>query len=69
MVCLTVVNDLLLLVFGLVETIEDLLASPSSCSFEDLEVYWDTLSQLHLPRNLHVDFYSCQMTALFSNPS
>jgi hypothetical protein len=36
-VCLPVVNDLFLLVFGLVETIEDLLASPSSCSLEDLE--------------------------------
>jgi hypothetical protein len=27
-----------------VENIEDLLAPPSSCSLEDLEVYWDTLS-------------------------
>jgi hypothetical protein len=38
-VCLPVANDLFLLVFGLVETIEDLLASPSSCSLDDLEVY------------------------------
>jgi hypothetical protein len=44
MVCPPVVNDLFILVFGLVETIEDLLASPSSRSLEDLEVYWDTLS-------------------------
>jgi hypothetical protein len=44
MVCLPVVNDLILLVFGLVETIEDLLGSPSSCSHEDLDVFWDTLS-------------------------
>jgi hypothetical protein len=58
MVCLPVVNDLFLLVSGLVETIEDLLMSPSSCSLENLEVYWDTLSGLHLLRNLHMDFYS-----------
>jgi hypothetical protein len=51
-VCLLVVNDLFLLVFGLVETIEDL----PSCSLENLKVYRDTLSRLHLPRNLHVDF-------------
>jgi hypothetical protein len=51
--CLPVVNDLFLLVFGLVETIEDL----PSCSLENLEVCWDTLSRLHLPGNLHVDFY------------
>jgi hypothetical protein len=44
MVCLLVVNDLFLLAFGLVETIEDLLASPSPCSLGDPEVYWDTLS-------------------------
>jgi hypothetical protein len=44
MVCLPVVNDPFLLVFGLVETIEDLLASSPSSSLEDLEVYWDTLS-------------------------
>jgi hypothetical protein len=44
MVCLPVVKDLFLLVFGLVETIEDLLAPLSTCSLEDLEVYWDTLS-------------------------
>jgi hypothetical protein len=69
MVYLLVVNDLFLLVFGLVETIEDLLASPSSCSLENLEVYWDTLSRLHLPRNLHVDFYSCPKSAFVSNPS
>jgi hypothetical protein len=69
MVCLPVVNDLFLLVSGLVETIEDLLASPSSCSLENLEVYWDTLSRLHLPRNLHVDFYSCHKSALVSNPA
>jgi hypothetical protein len=43
-VCFQVVNDLILLVFGLVETREDLLASPSSRSLEDLEVNWDTLS-------------------------
>jgi hypothetical protein len=69
MMCLLVVNDLFLLVFGLVETIEDLLASPSSCSLEDLEVYWDTLSRLYLPRNHHVDFYSCHKSASSSNPS
>jgi hypothetical protein len=50
--CLLVVNDLFLLVFGLVGTIENL----PSCSLENLEEYWDTLSRLHLPRNLHVDF-------------
>jgi hypothetical protein len=44
MVCLPVVDDLFLLVFGSVETIKDLLASPSSCSHEDLDIYWDTLS-------------------------
>jgi hypothetical protein len=49
-----------------VETSEDLLASPSSCSLEDLEVYWDTLSQLHLSRNLHVNFYSCHKSSLVS---
>jgi hypothetical protein len=27
------------------------------------------LSRLHLPRNLHVDFYSCHMSSLVSNPS
>jgi hypothetical protein len=27
------------------------------------------LSRLHLPRNLHVDFYSCHKSALVSNPS
>jgi hypothetical protein len=43
-VCLPVVNDLFLFVFGLVETIEYPLASPSSCILEDLEVYCDTLS-------------------------
>jgi hypothetical protein len=64
MVCLLVVNGLFLLVFGLVETIEDLLASPTPCSLEDTEVYWDTLSRLHLPGNLHVDFYSCPKSAL-----
>jgi hypothetical protein len=62
-VCLPVVNDLFLLVIELVETSEDLLASPTSCSLEDPEVYWDTLSRLHLPRNLHVDFYSCPKLA------
>jgi hypothetical protein len=44
MVCLPVVNDLFLLVFGLVETSENLLASPTPCSLEDPEVCWDTLS-------------------------
>jgi hypothetical protein len=39
MVCLPIVKDLFLLAFRLVETIEDLLAPPSSCSLEDLEVY------------------------------
>jgi hypothetical protein len=52
-----------------VETIEDLLASPSSCSLEDLEVYWDTWSWLHLPRNLQVDLYSWHKSVLVSNPS
>jgi hypothetical protein len=42
-VCLPVVIDLFLLVFGLVETSEDLPASPSSCSLEDPEVHWDYL--------------------------
>jgi hypothetical protein len=69
MVCLPVVNDLFLLIFGLVETSEDLPASPSSCRLEDPEVYWDTLSRLRLPRNLHVDSYSCHKSALVSNPS
>jgi hypothetical protein len=68
-VCLLVINDLFLLVFGLVETIKGLLASPSSCSLYDLEVYWDTLSRLHLPRNLHVDFYPWHKSVLVSNPS
>jgi hypothetical protein len=63
-VCLPVVNDLFLLVFGLVEISEDLLASPTPCSLEDLEVYWDTLSRLHLPRNLHVGFYWSPKSAL-----
>jgi hypothetical protein len=52
-----------------VETIENLLAFPPSCSLEDLEVYWDTLSQLHLPRNLQVDLYSWHKLALASNSS
>jgi hypothetical protein len=69
MVCLPVVNDLFLLVFGLVGTIKDLLASPSSCSLDDLEVYRDTLSRLHLPRNPRVDFYSWHKSVLVSNPS
>jgi hypothetical protein len=68
-VCLPVVNDLFLLFSGLVETIEDLLASPSSCSLDDLKVYWDTLSQLHLPRNLDVDFYPWHKSVLVSNSS
>jgi hypothetical protein len=68
-VCLLVVNDLFLLVFGLVETIENLLASLYSRSLEDLEVYWDTLSRLHFPRNLHVDFYRWHKSVLVSNPS
>jgi hypothetical protein len=68
-VCHLVVNDLSLPVFGLVETIENLLASPPSCSLEDLEAYWDTLSQLHLPRNLQVDLYSWHKLALASNSS
>jgi hypothetical protein len=67
-VCLPVVNDLFLLVFGLVGTIEDLLASPPSCSLDDLEVYWDTLSQRHLPRNLHVDFYPWHKSVLVLKP-
>jgi hypothetical protein len=66
--CLPVANDLFLLVFGLVETIEDLLASPPSCSLDDLAVYWDTLSWRHLLRNLHVDFYPCPKSALASTP-
>jgi hypothetical protein len=52
-----------------VETVEDLLASPSSCSLDNLEVYWDTLSRLHLPRNLHVDFYPWHKSVLVSNLS
>jgi hypothetical protein len=40
----------------LVETIEDLLASPSSCSLENLEVYWDTMSRLHFPRKSSCGF-------------
>jgi hypothetical protein len=63
-VCLPVVNDLFLLVFGLVETIEDL----ASCSLENLEVYWDTLSRLHIPRNLHVAFYSWHKSVLVFKP-
>jgi hypothetical protein len=27
------------------------------------------LSRLHLPKNLHVEFYSCHKSALVSNPS
>jgi hypothetical protein len=66
MVCLPVANDLFLLIFGLVETIKDLLASPSFRRHEDLDVYWDTLSQRHLPRNLHVDFYPWHKSVLVS---
>jgi hypothetical protein len=51
-----------------VETIEDLLASPSSWSLDVLEVYWDIWSWLHPSRNLHVDFYSRHKLALVSNP-
>jgi hypothetical protein len=69
MVCLLAVNDLFLLVFGFVETSEDLPASPSSCHLDDPELYWDTLSQLRLLRNLHVDSYSCHKSALVSNSS
>jgi hypothetical protein len=35
MVCLPVVKDMFLLIFGLVETMEDLLAPPSSCSLDN----------------------------------
>jgi hypothetical protein len=66
---LPVVTNAFLLAFGLVETIEDLLDSPSSRRLDDLEVYWDTLSRLHLPRNLHVDFYPWHKLVLVSNPS
>jgi hypothetical protein len=62
MVCLPVVNDLFLLVSGLVETIEDLLASPSSCSLDYFEVYWDTLSCLSSEK-------TCHKSALVSNLS
>jgi hypothetical protein len=62
--CLPVVKDLFLLVSELGEISEDLLASLTPCSLEDPEVYWDTLSRLHLSRNLHVDFYSCPKSAL-----
>jgi hypothetical protein len=68
MVCLPVVNDRFLLAFRLVEIIEDLLTSSPSCSLKDLEVYWGALSQLHLPRNLHVDFYPWHKSVLVSNP-
>jgi hypothetical protein len=64
-VCLPVANDLFPRVFGSVETIEDLLASPSPCSHEDLDVYWDTLSWRHLLRNRHVDFYPCPKLVFF----
>jgi hypothetical protein len=67
--CLPVVNVLFVLVFGLVGNIEDLLPSPSFCSLGGLEVYWITLSRLHLPRSLHVDFYSWHKSVLVSNPS
>jgi hypothetical protein len=66
---LPVVTDVFLLAFGLVQTIEDLLASPSSRRLDDLEVYWDTLSRLHLPRNLYVDFYPWHKSVLVTNPS
>jgi hypothetical protein len=69
MVCIPVVNDLFLLVFGLVETIVDILASPSSYILENLEVYWDTLSRLHLPGNLQVVLYPWHKSVLVSNPS
>jgi hypothetical protein len=69
MVCIPVVNDLFLLVFGLVETIVDILAPQSSYSLENIEVYWDTLSRLHLLINLHVDFYPCPKSVLASTPS
>jgi hypothetical protein len=52
-----------------VETSEDLPASPSSCSLEDPEVYWDTFSWLHLLRNLQVDLYPWHKSVLVSNPS
>jgi hypothetical protein len=57
------------IVFGLVETIEDLPAHPYSYSPWESWGILDTLSQLHLPRNLHVDFYSRHKSALVSNPS
>jgi hypothetical protein len=38
-------------------------------SHEDLDIYWDTLSWLHLPRNLHVDFDPWHNSILVSNPS
>jgi hypothetical protein len=41
----------------------------SSCSLENLEVYWNALSWLHLPRNLHMDLYSWLKSVLVSNPS
>jgi hypothetical protein len=69
MMCLPVVNDLFLLVFRLVKTSEDLLASPTPCSLEDPEVYWDTLSWLYLPRSLQVDSYPWHKSVLVSNPS
>jgi hypothetical protein len=39
-VSLLIVNDLFLVVFGLVKGIQDLLASSSFCICEDLEVRW-----------------------------
>jgi hypothetical protein len=41
----------------------------SSCSLENLEVYGNTLSWLHLPRNLQVDLFPWHKSVLVSNPS
>jgi hypothetical protein len=41
----------------------------SSCSLENLEVYWDTLGWRHLLRNLQVDLFPWHKSVLVSNPS
>jgi hypothetical protein len=40
----------------LVETIEDLLASPSFCSLEDLEEYWEHLELTSSPEKSSCGF-------------
>jgi hypothetical protein len=69
MVCLPVVNDLFLLIFGLVGLLKTFLLLHLLLVLENLEVYWDTFSWLQLPRNLFVESYPWHKSVLVSNPS